>query len=157
MRFILLAALVCGCGSIAPLEADAGGRGGQVSSSTGGAGGRGGDTQEQTGGHGGGAGQLGAGGLVGAAGQGGAGGAAITYPPCGHVGALIEIASGTPHCLWNCQREVDGGLVGGELDAGASELCALSASEAAKFTNAPGPIYCWQMARGNEQPPAVCY
>lgn len=125
-------ALLGGCGNVTSDPHDAAG-------SVGGAGG-----QLAAAGTSGGSAAAGApGGAAGSApgGQGGAGGAA--WPPCPTFTA-VAVTNGSAHCLEGCSG----------VDAGAAQLCEVPTAEAAKFTNAPGPIYCWQ---GNAVLPAACY
>jgi hypothetical protein len=99
-------------------------------------------------------GQGGAGDVAGATGgvpggTGGAGGAGL--PNCGVVDSIGSAVNGSARCFAGCFGQT------GLIDAGVSELCVVAPAQAAQFTNAPGPIYCWQSLSSNAKPPAACY
>jgi|HubBroStandDraft_3_1064219.scaffolds.fasta_scaffold104903_2 hypothetical protein len=146
MNLALLLALpgliAIGCGTVTADPHDAGGTGGaggQLAAATGGQGGH--DV-------------AGAGGAAGAASSSTGGAAGESYPDCGQVSGVTVSATESPaHCLEGCT-----GGSSTQVDAGAAHLCLVAPAVAAEFTNAPGPIYCWQQGGiGNSVPPAACY
>lgn len=147
MRFLLLAVLVCGCGSVSGEPAAAGGRGG--------GGGAAGAVHEQTGGAGGELAAAGgaAGGIGGAGGELGAAGAGGAIPECPKIGtaAITPPTDGSHNCLVGCQANNDAGIATGP----ALTLCRLSSADAQSWS-VPDPAFCVQYDHNSGSLPSVC-
>lgn len=141
MRFLLLALLVCGCGTVSS-SPDGGGQGGAAE--TGGAGGG------ELGGAGAGGRSSGEGGAAGGvSSMGGAGGA---IPECPKIGAVdITPSVGGAHCLVDCQGETDAGTV----TVGLLPLCRISGADATSWSKTE-PAYCVQYEGSTGALPSLC-